>query len=70
MASEVEDGREGFVVAPRRADVVAVALRALAADEGLRAEMGRHGRERARALSWDHNARRVLELGGREPVSD
>ncbi len=42
----VEDGVNGFVVAPGRADLIADALRQLAASEGLRREMGRRGREK------------------------
>jgi colanic acid/amylovoran biosynthesis glycosyltransferase len=46
IAELVDDGVNGYVVPPAREDVLVDALQSLAADPGLRARMGRAGRER------------------------
>ena len=46
----------------RTAEAVAAALAHLLGDEGLRARMGRAGREHAARSSWERNAREVLAL--------
>lgn len=47
------DGREGFLVAPGKTDLFADRLMTLIKDAGLREEMGRRGRERARDFATD-----------------
>ncbi|MAF65795.1 MAG: hypothetical protein CMJ84_09080 [Planctomycetes bacterium] len=54
-------GRSGLLVAPERA-AVAEAMSRLLDDPVLRGELGAGGIEHARACSWEHNARRVLDL--------
>lgn len=48
----VEDGRTGLLVDPGDAAGLARALEMLAADESLRRDLGRRGRERSAAFSW------------------
>lgn len=57
----VRDGRHGTLVAPGRADDLARALAALAADPGARERMGEAARERARRFAWPTVAAEVLE---------
>jgi phosphatidylinositol alpha-1,6-mannosyltransferase len=57
----IEEGTSGLLVPPEPAAVEA-ALRALLEDEPRRAAMGRSARERARRLTWEDNARRVLAI--------
>jgi glycosyltransferase involved in cell wall biosynthesis len=69
----VRDGVDGFVVPPRRVEALAAAMRRLAEDDGLRAEMSRSAHLRARAFpSWDEAASRfanVLERVARQPTA-
>lgn len=59
----VESGRTGFLVPPADAVALADALEALAADPGLRARMGRAGRERVvRDFDLRSGARALLRL--------
>jgi phosphatidylinositol alpha-1,6-mannosyltransferase len=57
----IENGTTGLLVEPQ-VEAVATALERLLSDEGLRCRLGEAGRERARASSWDDNARGVLAL--------
>ena len=57
----IADGESGFLVEPE-VEAVAAALERLLGDEGLRKRMGAAGLARARASSWDDNARSVLAL--------
>lgn len=50
IAEQVAEGETGFLVPPGEVAALAAALRRLAADPGLRAAVGRAGRERAIAL--------------------
>ncbi|HEY0384538.1 MAG TPA: glycosyltransferase, partial [Pyrinomonadaceae bacterium] len=59
----VRDGQEGFLVAPRDAAALSVALERLCADAALRAEMGRAGRARISEIcDLKRNVRRLAEL--------
>jgi glycosyltransferase involved in cell wall biosynthesis len=49
----VEDGRTGLLVDPGDEDALAGALAALAADDALRGNLGRAGRERSSLYSWE-----------------
>jgi len=58
----LEDGKEGFLVAPRDPRAWAQAIRRLAEEPGLGDQMGRAGRRRVEdAFTADHHARAVLE---------
>jgi L-malate glycosyltransferase len=59
----VEQGRQGYLVAPRRADDWAQAIERLARSPDEAAAMGRAGRERARALfTIDRHVRATLDV--------
>jgi glycosyltransferase involved in cell wall biosynthesis len=61
-------GAAGLLVDPQRVDEIAAAMQRLLADESLRADLGRRGRERAALFSWDRCARETLAVlapGGR-----
>ncbi|QEC46652.1 glycosyltransferase family 4 protein [Baekduia soli] len=61
----VDDGVHGLLVEPGRPDVLAAALRALAADPAARREMGRRGRARvAESFSAAEAAERIHALLG------
>lgn len=57
----IDDGLTGYLVA-QDAGAVEAALEKLVGDAELRARMGRAGRLRARASTWEENARAVLAL--------
>jgi phosphatidylinositol alpha-1,6-mannosyltransferase len=57
----IDDGVTGFLV-EQTVPAVERALKTLLGDDALRAELGAAGRERARASSWEANARAVLAL--------
>jgi len=58
----VEDGRNGALVAVRRARTLAQALRPLLIESGLRERYAREGLRRVQAYDWDHVAREVGEV--------
>jgi colanic acid/amylovoran biosynthesis glycosyltransferase len=59
----VEDGRTGLLVTPGRLDELVDALQRLIADPGLRAQLGRAGREKVlREYDVDRSAARLREL--------
>ncbi len=58
--SVVRHGREGLLVPPGDVAAIAEALLALLRSPERRAEMGRQGRARAAAYSWDRVARQVM----------
>lgn len=61
----VEDGVEGYTVPVRSVEPLADAIRRLATDAGLRARMGRAGRERVlREFSIEEFGRRTLDAYG------
>lgn len=61
----VEDGVTGLVVPPRDTERTAAAIERLVTDAGLRARMGRAGRERvALRYDWERCVDRMLELYG------
>jgi phosphatidylinositol alpha-mannosyltransferase len=60
FASVITNGVEGHLVLPKDAEALALSLVHLLADDGLRAEMGRHARLRAEEYGWDRVAERVL----------
>lgn len=68
----VESGRSGYLVPPRRADLLADRLQELAQDPELRASLGATGRQKALA-EYDirRNTRQLLDLflGFRSPAS-
>ncbi len=57
----VRDGRDGLLVAAGDALALAEALRRLALDERLRAQMALAARERAERFAWPHVAAEVLD---------
>lgn len=63
MREVVDDGAEGFIVPVRDASAMADRLQRLAADQELRARMGRAGRERiVRELTLDQQLEHWLDL--------
>jgi glycosyltransferase involved in cell wall biosynthesis len=59
----VVDGVTGFLVEPRDVEALAGAFQRLASDPGLRARLGRAGREKVlREFDLHHNARTLTEL--------
>jgi glycosyltransferase involved in cell wall biosynthesis len=58
----VEDGANGFVVAPESTEIAAAVAR-LAADRTLAHALGHNGREVAAKISWDHVVERLLSHG-------
>jgi rhamnosyl/mannosyltransferase len=56
------NGETGFVVSPKSPESLSLAVRNLLKDPGLRLEMGRHARERAKAFSKDVTSESVLKL--------
>jgi len=60
----VRRGREGLLVPPRKPKALASAIGQLLADDGLRAEMGRNGLERARDFSWERVTAKVDDYYG------
>jgi glycosyltransferase involved in cell wall biosynthesis len=69
----VADGESGFLV-ERRAEAVADALVRLALDPELRVRMGREGRRRASAYTWERSVDSVVRvyeqlLNGREEIA-
>ena len=58
----IEDGRNGVLVAVRRARTLAQALRPLLIEPGLRERYAREGLRRVQAYDWDHVAREVGEV--------
>jgi len=60
----VRRGREGLLVPPRKPKALASAIGQLLADDDLRAEMGRNGRERADDFSWERVTAKVDDYYG------
>jgi phosphatidyl-myo-inositol alpha-mannosyltransferase len=60
FAGVVTHGVEGFLVLPKDADALALALVHMLADGEARAAMGRRARARAEEFGWDRIAQRVL----------
>jgi phosphatidylinositol alpha-mannosyltransferase len=60
----VRRGREGLLVPPRKPKALASAIGQLLADDALRAEMGRNGRERADDFSWERVTAKVDDYYG------
>jgi phosphatidylinositol alpha-mannosyltransferase len=60
----VRRGREGLLVPPRKPKPLAAAIGHLLADEGLRAEMGRSGTQRAEEFSWERVTAKVDDYYG------
>jgi phosphatidylinositol alpha-mannosyltransferase len=60
----VRRGREGLLVPPRKPRALASAIGQLLADDALRAEMGRNGRERADDFSWERVTAKVDDYYG------
>ncbi len=58
----VSEGETGLLVEPGDPDGLAAALHRLAEDPGLRARMGRRGRERSGSYSWDALIPQVLAV--------
>jgi L-malate glycosyltransferase len=59
----IEDGREGWLLAPRDPSVWARAIRRLAENPGLGAEMGRAGRRRVeQSFTVGHHVRAMLDV--------
>jgi glycosyltransferase involved in cell wall biosynthesis len=63
-ADVVTDGHEGLLVPPRDIDSLSRALERLIGNPALSQHLGRQARITAEVYSWDHNARRMLELIG------
>jgi glycosyltransferase involved in cell wall biosynthesis len=55
---------DGLLVPPRSVADLSRALERLIVNPDLCRQLGRHGRTTAEGYSWDHNARRMLELLG------
>jgi glycosyltransferase involved in cell wall biosynthesis len=55
-------GEAAILVDPQDGDALACGLRSLAADEGLREEWARRGRERVKEFSWDLAAGRTWDV--------
>jgi phosphatidyl-myo-inositol alpha-mannosyltransferase len=54
------DGREGLLVEPKDPQSIAAAIGRLLDDPALRATMGEHGQQKARAFDWPRVAEQVL----------
>jgi phosphatidylinositol alpha-1,6-mannosyltransferase len=57
----IVDGETGFLVPPADAGATAAAMEKLLADPDLAARMGASGRERARLMTWDVTAEKLVE---------
>ena len=55
----IEDGRNGFLVEPKRPDQIADRVLVLLADSGLRQEVAAINREKARQYSWENTVEQV-----------
>ncbi len=65
ITSTVQDGVTGFLVPPRRPDLLAQRLSLVLADDTLRAELGRSARRRVVGnFTWSTVARRTADLYG------
>ena len=61
-ASVITHGVEGLLVPPKQEVPLAQALAGLLKDESLRRRMGAKGRVSSEAYSWEHVARKVMDL--------
>jgi glycosyltransferase involved in cell wall biosynthesis len=61
----IEDGVQGFVVEPRRPDLLAEKIAWAAAHREELARMGREARVRAERFTWEHFRARVAEAARR-----
>jgi rhamnosyl/mannosyltransferase len=59
---QVENGRVGIVVPPKRIDKLASAMERLIDDEGLREQYGRQARKYAESISWSKIAKGALGI--------
>jgi len=57
----IVDGETGFLVPPADAEATAIAMEKLLSDPDLAASMGRTGMERARLMTWDVTAEKLVE---------
>lgn len=55
-------GEAGLLVDPLSVEELRTAMARLLADDGLREELGRRGRERARSFTWERCAQETLEV--------
>jgi glycosyltransferase involved in cell wall biosynthesis len=55
-------GQAGLLIDPLRVEEITAAIQRLLTDEGLRAELGRRGQERARLFSWERCARETMAV--------
>ncbi|HDP80465.1 MAG TPA: glycosyltransferase family 1 protein [Spirochaetes bacterium] len=77
VADLIEDGMNGFLVAPKDVPAMADRVRLLIDDAGLRKKLGRYARVRARKSSWDaingqlvKHYGEVLETNGAKKKAD
>ncbi|PSJ61522.1 glycosyltransferase [Pseudaminobacter soli (ex Li et al. 2025)] len=68
-ADIIADGDDGVLVPPKDPDSLALALKRLIENPGLRERLGREARRTAERFSWDANVRCVLELLGLQSSS-
>lgn len=61
FAQVLTDGIEGFLVTPRSEEQIAIALKRLIDDEGLRERMGQNGRKTVETYRWERVTERVEE---------
>lgn len=62
LEEEIDDGRTGFLVAPRDAAALARAMRQLMSDESLRCRLGEGAREKGRQRSWLTVAEQTMQV--------
>lgn len=59
----IDDGKDGYLVEPKDADAIAVAIRRYAElDEAAQAVMHEHAREKSLAYTWEANARGLMTI--------
>lgn len=63
-ADIITHGSDGLLVSPRSVAELSGALEGLIVNPDLCRQLGRNARSTAESYSWDHNARRMLELLG------
>ena len=61
FAQVLTDGIEGFLVTPRSEEQIAIVLKRLIDDAGLRARMGQNGRKTVETYRWERVTERVEE---------